>query len=106
MPRLKSTAARGYGGEHAKLRKRITELVESGGAVCWRCGQLIVPRKIRRKDGRLVSNWHLGHDDNDRTVYRGPEHERCNIGAVSRNKARRNRRRPRVPGGFFGPLSS
>jgi len=31
---------------------------------CWRCGELIRPGQP----------WHLGHDDYDRTKYRGPEH--------------------------------
>lgn len=105
-----STKARGYGYQHKLRRKADEAAVEAGQAVCWRCGRPIVPMKILRRDGRMVSNWHLGHDDYDRSVYRGPEHERCNLrGAAlkaNRSPSRRARRRPRLPGGVFGPLSS
>lgn len=107
MPRSAGTVARGYGAAHKRRRRADAELVEAGHGVCWRCGLPIVPRKIRRADGRLVSNWHLGHDDFDRSLYRGPEHERCNTVAAGRSRARRRgRRTPRVPGGVFGPLST
>ena len=42
-----------------------------------------------------MSNWHLGHDDNDRTVYRGPEHESCNLKAAARKGRRLQGRGPR-----------
>lgn len=99
---MRSTTARGYGAAHNRRRKSDQELVEAGGAVCWRCGRPIVPMKLLRRDGRMVSNWHLGHDDDDRTVYRGPEHEKCNLraggrqGARETNRKRRGKRRPQV----------
>jgi hypothetical protein len=42
--------------------------------------------------------WDLGHDDFDRTIYRGPEHQRCNrSSAASRgNRARGKRQRRRI----------
>lgn len=43
-------------------------MVEAGGVLCWRCGALIDRR----------APWDLGHDDVDRTKYRGPEHRACN----------------------------
>jgi hypothetical protein len=52
--------------------------VEAGGMACWRCGRLIVPGSV----------WNLGHDDHDRSVYRGPEHERCNLATSGRKKPR------------------
>lgn len=104
MPKPGSTAARGYTGEHVRRRRADAKLVEAGGAVCWRCGRPIVPLKIRRADGRWVSNWHLGHDDFDRGVYRGPEHERCNTGAGGRKSGRRLRLRSARS--VRGPLSS
>jgi len=64
----KKTAARGYGGAHQKLRAEVKKLVEAGGAVCWRCGLPIDPN----------GPFDLGHDDVDRSVYRGPEHVGCN----------------------------
>jgi hypothetical protein len=66
-----SSAQRGYGTAHQALRKQIAAVVDAGGAVCWRCGRPIVPG----------SPWDLGHDDHDRSVYRGPEHRVCNRGA-------------------------
>lgn len=62
------TTDHGYGAEHEKRRKREAELVEAGQAICWRCNNPILPN----------TPWDLGHDDNDRTQYMGPEHRACN----------------------------
>lgn len=64
---------RGYGPAHKKLRAQWAVAVNRGGVNCWRCGQVIVPG----------SDWQLGHDDNDRTQYKGPEHRSCNLGGAS-----------------------
>lgn len=80
-----STTARGYGAAHQGLRRRVDILVQAGRATCWRCGLAIRPGEP----------WHLGHDDEDRTVYRGPEHPDCNTGAAA-EKAARNRREPQI----------
>lgn len=63
-----STAERGYGRAHKLQRERWRPLVEAGDASCWRCGNPIDP----------TQPWDLGHDDNDRTKYKGPEHPLCN----------------------------
>jgi hypothetical protein len=84
-----STTARGYGYSHAKLRRQWAPHVARGEVVCWRCGYLIHP----------AARWDLGHDDDDRTLYRGPEHIRCNRlaaarkgnAAMRRNTARQSR---------------
>jgi hypothetical protein len=55
--------------------------VNSGGVDCWRCGERI----------EVGEAWDLGHDDVDRSRWRGPEHARCNRAAAAR---RRNRARP------------
>ncbi|VAZ77477.1 hypothetical protein LAUMK4_05844 [Mycobacterium persicum] len=73
---LASAHQRGYGRAHKQRRQRLTALVKSGEAVCWRCGQPIHPQEP----------WDLGHDDHDRTQYRGPEHRRCNRATKGRNK--------------------
>lgn len=65
------THDRGYGRSHRLERERWRPLVEAGECDCWRCGAWIDP----------TQPWDLGHDDDDRTQYRGPEHIRCNRGA-------------------------
>lgn len=78
----KKTAARGYGGGHQKLRAQVKKLVEAGGVVCWRCGLPIDPN----------GKFDLGHDDVDRSVYRGPEHVGCNRATSGRKGAAPPRR--------------
>ena len=87
-----STTARGYGPDHQKERARAKQAVDAGEAYCWRCGGWIDPT-LRDKYGREM--WDLGHDDHDRSVYRGPEHRRCNrrAGALKSNQRRRKPRR-------------
>jgi hypothetical protein len=63
-----NTTARGYGWRHQVARAALQDHVDSGEATCWRCGERILPG----------TPWDLGHDDHDRTQYRGPEHPRCN----------------------------
>lgn len=59
---------------HTKLRRQWQQRMDAGEHVnCWRCGHPINPR-----------DWHLGHDDADRTKYRGPEHPKCNLSAAGR----------------------
>jgi hypothetical protein len=84
MRRLASTSGRGYGTEHQRLRAQLLASYQPGITMCWRCQQPISdpPSRI-----------HLGHDDNDRRVWRGLEHLICNITAANRN---RKRKRPRT----------
>lgn len=75
-----SRQQRGYDAEHDKLRARWAQLVEGGTVTCWRCGNLIHPGTA----------WDLGHDDHDRTKYRGPEHaNQCNRAAAGRASHRK-----------------
>lgn len=46
---------------------------------CWRCDNPIDPK-----------NWDLGHDDWDRSIYRGPECPSCNRSAAGRKRPVRN----------------
>jgi hypothetical protein len=73
-----STAERGYGKQHQALRARFEPMVLAGDVRCWRCGDLIVPGEP----------WHLGHKDDDKSVYMGPEHERCNTSAARQSQLR------------------
>lgn len=61
-------SARGYGTAHRRLRTRWAPRVAAGLVDCWRCGRRISP----------LEPWDLGHDDNNRATYRGPEHAACN----------------------------
>jgi hypothetical protein len=61
-------AAAGYDRRHHHLRKQLAPIVATGRVTCWRCGKPITP----------TQPWDLGHDDQDRRIYRGPEHARCN----------------------------
>lgn len=76
MPKRASTTARGYGSAHQGLRKRWAERIAQGGIDCWRCGKPINPG----------DPFDLGHDDHDRTKYRGPEHPACNRATKGRGK--------------------
>lgn len=77
MPSQGSTDARGYGNRHQRLRKQLEPIVRSGQAVCWRCGEKI----------GADQRWDLGHDDEDRRVYRGPEHALKDDCAAGGNRA-------------------
>jgi hypothetical protein len=78
------TTARGYGAAHQALRRRLAPDVTAGNVACWRCGQPIQPGQP----------WDLGHDDADRSQYRGPEHRAHNRAAGARkgNQMRGQRR--------------
>lgn len=67
-----SSTARGYGREHRVERERWAPLIATGNVKCWRCGEYI------------TGAWDLGHDDLDRSKYRGPEHSKCNRGTAAR----------------------
>jgi hypothetical protein len=64
-----TTAQRGYGTDHTRLRKQTQILINKGGINCARCGQPI----------KNNEPWHLDHTD-DRTGYLGASHTVCNCG--------------------------
>lgn len=66
--------ARGYDAAHDRLRAEYQRRMETGEAFhCWRCSKPIDP-----------NHWHLGHDDHDRSRYRGPECVPCNTATSGR----------------------
>jgi len=71
-----STTSRGYGNKHQRLRKAFAAAVEVGAVWCSRCGKLI----------EAGEKWDLGHDDHDRSVYTGPEHQKCNRSTAARRE--------------------
>ena len=86
-----TTAQRGYGEAHKKARKEWEPMVERGEAFCSRCGKWIRPG----------SKWHLDHHDGDRSVYRGPSHEKCNVAAANKRRARGRLRKPLHSSGLW-----
>lgn len=86
MPRKGSTYARGYTGRHERERERWKPRVRAGQVNCWRCGRWLDP----------AQPWDLGHDDNDRTQYRGPEHVGCNRKAGARASNAQRGHQPRI----------
>lgn len=69
-----SRADRGYNATHIRTRADWQRRIDAGEHVtCWRCAASITGRA-----------WHLGHDDTDRTITRGPECITCNLSAAGR----------------------
>ena len=71
-----SRQVRGYDASHDRLRAHFQRRMDAGEAfTCWRpdCHKLIDPKR-----------WHLGHDDHDRSRYRGPECVACNTATRGR----------------------
>jgi hypothetical protein len=67
--------ARGYDSQHDKHRAQLAARIQAGQPVhCWRCGQPVT----------TPADLDLGHDDHDRTITRGPEHQRCNRSAAGK----------------------
>lgn len=76
--------------EYRAARRAGAKVVASGEGQCWRCHQPIGPD----------DPWHVGHDDNDRTIIRGIECPPCNLKAAARKGARIGggaRKRPTSP---------
>ena len=69
-----SSTARGYDRQHEQRREQWRPEVEAGLVDCWRCKQRI----------EAGEPWHLGHDDHDRSIYRGPECVDCNCATSGR----------------------
>lgn len=78
-----TTTQRGYGAKHQGLRRQWQARIDAGELVtCWRCAEEGHPHPIIPGD-----EWDLGHDDTDRSHYRGPECQRGNRATSGRRKA-------------------
>lgn len=77
-----STTARGYDGRHKAERERWVPIVQAGGVMCARQGPNCIGKPLAPDQ-----DFDLGHDDQDRTKYNGPECIPCNRGAGGRNGA-------------------
>lgn len=67
-----------YGRPHRRMRALLLERLRREGVLfCWRCSGEIV----------VATDLHVGHDDWDLSVTRGPEHVLCNLRAAA---AKRN----------------
>ncbi len=72
-----SSTTRGYDAAYKRERAAWKTRILAGETIpCWRC------------DKPVTIDFHLGHDDHDRTVIRGPEHPACNLRAAG--QARHN----------------
>lgn len=59
---------RGYDAQHDRLRADYQRRMDAGETfTCWRCEAEGRPHPVD------PHNWDLGHDDRDRSLYRGPE---------------------------------
>jgi hypothetical protein len=72
----RSTTARGYGAGHQQLRREWAPRVDAGDVTCRRCQQPIHPGEP----------WDLGHHDQNRDTYTGPEHRSCNRATAGRHQ--------------------
>lgn len=69
---------RGYDKDFQAERRVWVRMVATGEVNCWRCLSPILPGAA----------FDLGHDDNDRSIIRGPEHPGCNRSAAGRSAHR------------------
>lgn len=69
-----TTTERGYGKDYQAQRTAWALKVAAGTATCWRC----------RKPITTGAPFHLGHDDQDRSIIHGPEHPHCNLSAAGK----------------------
>lgn len=60
--------ARGYDTSYDRERRDLQRRMDAGELfTCWRCAEKGRPHHVD------PASWHLGHDDADRTILRGPE---------------------------------
>ena len=82
---MSSTAQRGYGADHQRLRRAWQQRITDGEPIRCACAR----PECRHHDGQCPTTlagtaWDLGHTD-DRTAWTGPECIPCNRSAGGRN---------------------
>ena len=78
---------------HKRTRAAYQRRIDAGETLhCWRCHEAIDP-----------TDWHLGHDDDDRSIYRGPECPSCNLSAAGRASGMIREQHKSGPGGASTP---
>jgi hypothetical protein len=72
---------RGYDAAYDRLRRQYQHRMDSGETfTCWRCVELGKPHTVNPDD------WHLGHDNDDKSVIRGPQCPASNLAtSISRD---------------------
>lgn len=66
--------ARGYDTAYDRLRRHWQSRLDAGELVlCWRCDEHGRPHFVDPAD------WHLGHDNDDRSIIRGPQCPTSNL---------------------------
>lgn len=103
LPGRPSAAARGYGRRHRELRKQWEPNVNAGRVECSapHCMAEARPGGTRRIAPGAA--WDLGHDETDRTRYKGPQHAECNRGQSRRSPTKQ--RPPADPPASFDPAA-
>ena len=72
---------RGYDAAYDRAHRAYQRRMDAGERfTCWRCAELGKPHLVDPRPGR----WHLGHDDHDRRVIRGPECPAGNLATSGR----------------------
>lgn len=68
--------ARGYDAAYDRLHRSYQQRMDDGEVFnCWRCAELGRPHVVDPRPG----HWHLGHDNADRSVIRGPQCAASNL---------------------------
>lgn len=65
---------RGYDAAYDAARRAYQRRMDAGEVfACWRCVELGEPHEVD------PDHWHLGHDNDDRSVIRGPQCPESNL---------------------------
>lgn len=77
-----SRQQRGYDADYDKQHRDIQRSMNNGKTfICWRC---LEEKSITHYVDPRPGHWHLGHDDHDRSIIRGPECPAGNLATAGR----------------------